>query len=101
MLEQATNAPRNYEWTVDVIGELRRLGVQKLTPELERLLPLGPVVVWAVDMHREPTVPEIMERWSVCKATAYRWLSTLRRARAELSRRVTSVARCDTPAGGA
>lgn len=76
------NAPHAYGWVVDMVLELRRLGVP-LTPELQRLLPLGPLVAWAIDLKSDPTWQDIANRWGVHRATAFRWRPALLRARRE------------------
>lgn len=35
------------------------------------------VLAWALAQRTPPTVASIMEKWPVCRATAYRWLPRL------------------------
>lgn len=36
------------------------------------------VVVWVISLHKPPTHQQIIDRWGVHRATAWRWLEPLR-----------------------
>ena len=40
------------------------------------------VLAWALAQRTPPTIASIMEKWPVCRATAYRWLPRLAEHRA-------------------
>jgi hypothetical protein len=62
------------------IGDL----VKAVIADQQRLLPLLAAAVWALDRHAEPMPDDIVRRYDVSRATAYRWLRKIRSARTEL-----------------
>jgi hypothetical protein len=70
-------------WTIDLVIEMKLAGCE-VTPGMQRLLPLLAAAVWALDRHAEPMPDDIVRRYDVSRATAYRWLRKIRSARTEL-----------------
>jgi hypothetical protein len=73
-------ASRPMSWVVDLVL-LLQAERRVLSPELQQLVPLAQVVIWAQQRRAMPTWEEICERWSCNRATAFRWLPDIERAR--------------------
>lgn len=73
------------EWVVDLVLTLQEEG-RTVSPALQRLVPMAEVVVWAQLRSTEPTWKDIVDRWQCSRASAFRWLPALRRARAGVGR---------------
>jgi hypothetical protein len=73
------------EWTVGMVLALQDAGVS-MEPGLVQMMPYAEVVVWAQERHGPPTWEDIKNRWNTSRATAFRWLPELRRARGERRR---------------
>lgn len=67
-------------WAVDLVLALQEEG-HPISPQVQCLLPLSAVIIWSQQLHQLPAWEEIGERWGVHRATVYRWLPALRRAR--------------------
>ena len=76
---------RALEWVVDLVLTLQLEG-QSVTPALQQLIPMAAVVVWAQQHRTTPTWEDICTRWSCSRASAFRWLPALLRARAGAGR---------------
>ena len=74
------NAVYPMSWAVDFVLTLSKENIE-LTPALQRLVPLSCVVIWAQQVRALPPWQDIADRWNVHRATVYRWLPELRRAR--------------------
>ncbi len=73
-------ASRPLSWVVDLVL-LLQAERREISAELQQLVPLAQVVIWAQQRRAMPTWEEICERWSCNRATAYRYLEDLQRAR--------------------
>ena len=71
---------RSMEWMVDVVLQLQSEQGQ-LSPEMQILIPYAQVVIWAQLRREMPVWKEVSDRWGFDRATAFRWLPALKRAR--------------------
>ncbi|HEY1034598.1 MAG TPA: hypothetical protein VGE09_06425 [Pseudoxanthomonas sp.] len=81
--EQMARQPqglRSMEWTVDVVLQLQAEQGQ-LSPEMQILIPYAQVVIWAQLRREMPVWEDVADRWGFDRATAFRWLPALKRAR--------------------
>jgi hypothetical protein len=73
-------ATRPLSWVVDLVL-LLQAERRQISAELQQLVPLAQVVIWAQQRRAMPSWEEICERWNCNRATAYRYLDDLARAR--------------------
>ncbi len=81
--EQMARQPqvlRSMDWVVEVVLQLQTEQGQ-LSPEMQILIPYAQVVIWAQQRREMPVWEDVANRWGFDRATAYRWLPALRRAR--------------------
>ncbi|GHH52447.1 hypothetical protein [[Pseudomonas] boreopolis] len=61
-----------FAWALALVDAFEGEGVS-IPPSAVPLLPYVDVVLWARAQHAPVSVRDILRRWPVCRATAYRW----------------------------